>query len=322
MADVRMIRISIRSMYQIQKLRVQNGNRIAAAFRFKLGLEPSQSEDSDIEAEKLLKQLRSEYARITDGVKRITKKWICDSTLITSKSELALIESYNLQLETEKLHKKLIIDELKKEKIWTEYLVNVRGCGELMAGVIISEIDIHKCNSISALNKFIGLDVVLVTDSDTGEIIGEGRCRKKHHLVAKQYVDSKGDTVNTVGITFNPLLKTKMIGVLGSSFIKLGGPYREVYDGIKFRYQNMPAHANKTKGHIHNMAVRAMIKEFLADLWHCWRILEGLPVRVPYAEEKLGIKHSRPRNQYVLDFEERMKEQGIPINYIKPVCVQ
>jgi Tfp pilus assembly protein FimV len=48
----------------------------------------------------------------------------------------------------------------------------------------------------------------------------------------------------------------------------------------------------KTKGHTHAMATRYMIKEFLADLWTKWRVLEGLPVRSRYAEEKLGLVHA------------------------------
>lgn len=40
-----MIRASIRSFYDLQQLRIQNGNRIAAAFRVKLGLHSSQAEE-------------------------------------------------------------------------------------------------------------------------------------------------------------------------------------------------------------------------------------------------------------------------------------
>jgi hypothetical protein len=47
----------------------------------------------------------------------------------------------------------------------------------------------------------------------------------------------------------------------------------------------------KTKGHIHAMATRYMIKQFTANLWTTWRILEGLPVKGTYAEDVLGIKH-------------------------------
>lgn len=288
-----MIRTSVSTMYDLQKLRIQSGNRIAAAFRVKLGLDSSQAEDENADASEILKDLRSEFKRITDGVKRVTKNFKSDSTLITTRGELALIESYERQLEAEALHEKLILSELDREPIWTDYLLGVRGVGPLMAGVILSEIDIEKCNSISALWAYCGLDVVVVKNEETGDMQGEGRCRKKHHLKEKQYTNRNGETVDTVGITFNPFLKTKLVGVLGASFIKLGGPYREIYDGYKFRLENHPVHSKKTKGHRHAMANRYMIKFFLADLWTSWRTIEGLPVRSTYAEEKLGIVHSK-----------------------------
>lgn len=285
------IRCSVRSLYDMQKLRIQQGNRIVAAFRVKIGLDSSQAEETDDDAADLLNQLRSEFKRITDGVKRITKNIKCDSPLITTRAELALIESYERQLEAESIHEKAILDELSREPIWTRYLVNVRGVGPLMAGVILSEIDITKCNSISALWAYCGLDVV-VYEKD-GEVFEEGRCRKAHHLKPKSYTNRDGDVKETVGITFNPFLKTKLVGVLGGVFMKLGGRYKEIYDGYKHRLENHPKHASKTKGHRHNMAVRYMVKEFLADLWTEWRTIEGLELRSRYNEEKLGLIHSK-----------------------------
>ncbi len=44
-------------------------------------------------------------------------------------------------------------------------------------------------------------------------------------------------------------------------------------------------------GHLDMMAIRKMIKLFLACLWLVWREKEGLPVREPYAIEKQG--HTR-----------------------------
>ena len=41
-------------------------------------------------------------------------------------------------------------------------------------------------------------------------------------------------------------------------------------------------------GHLDAMAVRKMIKLFLACLWLAWREAEGLPTRIPYAIEKKG----------------------------------
>ena len=45
------------------------------------------------------------------------------------------------------------------------------------------------------------------------------------------------------------------------------------------------------KGHLDMMAMRKMIKLFLAHLWLIWREAEGLPTSKPYAAEKLGHQH-------------------------------
>jgi hypothetical protein len=47
-----------------------------------------------------------------------------------------------------------------------------------------------------------------------------------------------------------------------------------------------------SKGHRNNAAIRYMVKMFIKDLYAAWREIEGLPVRVPYAEEYLGKKHA------------------------------
>jgi UDP-2,3-diacylglucosamine pyrophosphatase LpxH len=43
-----------------------------------------------------------------------------------------------------------------------------------------------------------------------------------------------------------------------------------------------------SEGHVHNMALRKMVKLFLACLWLEWRKAEGLPLTKPYAIEQLG----------------------------------
>ena len=151
----------------------------------------------------------------------------------------------------------------------------------MMSAVVISQFDIHKAEYPSSLHAYAGLDVVN----------GKGRSRQKEHLVDQTYLDAQGKEQTKKGISFNPFVKTKLVGVLGSSFIKSGGPYREVYDNYKHRLQHMPAHAEKSKGHIHNMSVRYMVKRFLTDLYKVWRELEGLPVAPEYSEAKLGIVH-------------------------------
>jgi hypothetical protein len=47
-----------------------------------------------------------------------------------------------------------------------------------------------------------------------------GRSRKKEHLREIEYTDKNGEPAKRVGITFNPFVKTKLVGVLGPLFIK------------------------------------------------------------------------------------------------------
>jgi hypothetical protein len=103
---------------------------------------------------------------------------------------------------------------------------------------------------------------------------------------------------------YNQWLKSKMMGVLASCFIKSNSPYREFYDNYKNRKMNDPKYIEEIKenkkknpkskgiGHIDNMAKRYMIKQFLKDLYVQWRTVEGLPVRNFYEEEYLGKFHN------------------------------
>jgi hypothetical protein len=256
-----------------------------------------------------MEQIRKEYKRVTDGVKRITVNWKSDSKLLTSRAELAMIEAYERYLQIEELHVKAVADELLREKIFTEYLTNIRGCGTLMSGVIVSEINILKANSSSALIAYVGLDVVEVTKKD-GTVVREGRGKKDGHLVARSYTNRAGEVKETTGITFNPLIKTKMVGVLATSFLRAGGEFKGVYDNYKHRLNNMPAHKDKSKGHIHNMAMRYMIKEFMKDLWLAWRIIEDLPTRPHYEEEKLHLIHSGPDRSALANLKRKYHWKG------------
>jgi hypothetical protein len=113
-------------------------------------------------------------------------------------------------------------------------------------------------------------------------------------LVESTYLDKEKKEQTKMGISFNPFLKTKLVGVLGSSFLKQSAvkcPYRKIYDDYKHRLENSPAHVEKSKGHRHSMAVRYAVKRFLADLYVAWRTLEGLPVANEYSVDKLGIVH-------------------------------
>ena len=279
----------VRGAYDIQKNRIQTGNRLVANFKAKLGQAPSEKEDTiDADGQQILANLRRSHKLLTEGVATFQRQaTFKGDEVISSYTELCLVANY-LELEDqEKTHFRRLGNILKDYPIYNNFLTGVVGVGPAMAGVVISEIDITKAEYPSSLHKYAGLDVA-------GD--GQGRSRRKEHLEDSEYVDADGVVQTKKGITFNPFLKTKLVGVLGSSFVKQSPDkckYRKVYDDYKHRIENMDAHKEKSKGHRHNMAVRYMIKIFLIDLYNEWRALEGLPVAPTYTEAKLGKVHGK-----------------------------
>lgn len=297
------IRAIVRGVYDLQKMRIETGNRLVAAFKAKLGIVPGQKEnDADEEQVKMLNIIKLSFDSITEGVltiptmKSFQKKLekLKEPTLISSYAELTLSAQYFQLLRDEKEQFKRLGDLVSEVPIWIHFLDGVRGVGPAMAGIIISEIDIHKAEYPSSLWAYAGLDVVQVTDENTGEIRGEGRSRRAAHLVDLEYTDKDGNLATRKSITYNPWLKTKLMGVLGTLFVKQPAsesPYRKAYDDYKFRLENHPKWAERSKGHRHQAAIRYAVKRFLVDLYRVWRELENLPVAPEYAEAKLGMVH-------------------------------
>ena len=296
------LRTMVRGAYDIQKLRIQMSNRIVGNFKAKLGQEPGHSEEElEEDAKQLLAGLRRRYKKIMDGVKTFPKQASFEGDeVISTFTELCLLSQY-LGLETmEAEHFKRLESVLTEFAVYTDFLRDVRGIGPAMAGVIISEIDITRAKYASSIWKYAGLDVA----PD-----GQGRSKRKEHLVDCEYTDKDGKPATRLGITFNPFLKTKLMGVLASSFLRAGaGKYSDIYRDYKHRMEchtKYGPHNDKKKDENdkiitsklrrHNMSLRYMVKMFLIDLYAAWREIEGLPVHPPYSEAKLGLKHGEDR---------------------------
>ena len=283
------LKMMVKNIYQIQKLRIQIGLRIVAMFKKKLGILPGQKEDSpDIDdmSKEMLEELKTEYDLITDAiVDNIRNKHKVEtyktSRYIKTYAEYALVNSYFSIRDDEAVLFKALERPLLEFEIYNSFLSKVKGCGPAMAAIIISTIDIHKATYASTIHAYAGLDVA----AD-----GKGRGKTKAHLVKREYTDAEGKLQLKDSVTFNPFLKTKLLAVLGGAFLKCGSPYRQSYDNYKHRLQNRVDTKDFTKGHIHNMAIRYMVKRFLADLYENWRALENLPVYNPYEADKLGMK--------------------------------
>jgi hypothetical protein len=137
---------------------------------------------------------------------------------------------------------------------------------------------------------------VVAVDKGDGNVVMEGRGRKAGHLVKVPYKTKKGEEKVKDSITFNPFLKTKLLGVLAPSFMMQPADkcvYRRIYDDYKHRLENHKIHKDKSKGHRDNMAKRYMIKQFLKDLYKVWRQMETCEVHDPYENAKLGMDHDK-----------------------------
>jgi len=292
---------AVATAYDLQKLRIMTGNRLCANFRHKLGLQASESEDElEEQTKKVLDRVRADFDLMTEGVVHITKP---DGSLdvprsnrfkpvgcITSLGEYMLVQQYlSLEAQEHDHFYKSLPSLLLNFRIFTHYLAHVKGIGPAMAAIIIRYLDIHKAPYPSNFWAYAGLDVV--NTEKNGEMTGRGRGRYKEHLVPRQYTDRSGEVTETMGITFNPFFKTKLMGVMGGSFLKCKSPYAQVYYDYKNRLENHPKHMNKTKSHKHAMALRYMVKIFLVDLHANWCELEGLPPSRTYQEIKLGHVH-------------------------------
>jgi hypothetical protein len=304
-----------RGYYDIQKLRIAVGNRLCANFYVKIGVDPkSKTETAPGWGKEILKYYIVEYTRLADFVSenhRNLKKVLDDYCgVIGSKAEYAMVQTYINFVKQETFLEKQMGDYLDFFPIWTQFLKGIDGVGPLMGCVIISEYDIYKARYVSSMWKYAGLDV----------FEGEGRSRKAHHLVDVHYIDREGKEKVKKGISFNPFLKTKLLGVLAPGIIKQHGRKPNKYGQIYYDYKerlirrrdinimkyskNLSAfEAEKAArkewpdGRIHNAAMRYIIKMLIQDLYPIWKEIEGLPAMPPYPEAKLGMDLSHHDNE-------------------------
>ncbi len=174
------------------------------------------------------------------------------------------------------------VAEMVKNHPAYSWFSKVKGIGKENIAKVVGLIDITKANTISSLWKFAGYAVK------------NGKAPKRQ----------KGEK-----LSYNSQLRS-MCWRLGSFLMRSRGKFKDYYDREKKKYiqkyeaqgiKIMPANKIKnsngkrpeetgaiSEGHIHNMALRKMIKLFLACLWLKWREAEGLSMRAPYSHEYQG----------------------------------
>ena len=305
--DKNKVRAAIKCYYDFEQVRIATGNRIVTSFNIQNGQEPSQKkEDMNDDMQKAIKLYEQEYQRITDAyvnnkatIKNIIKNNQGENTdlmlnFIKDDSDYKMINAY---VETHKLEKdmeKVVKYALEGVPIYDEFLSKVKGCGPLMAGVIITYLDIYKAKYKSSFIKYVGIDTYY--DEKKGKVVGTSMSRTE----MVQYVDKNGEIKEKKSITYQPFLKTKLMGVLADLFIKTGSDYAVPYYEYKNRKVNDPRMEGESLAHINKMAKRYMMKIFLGDLFVKWKELEGLPVPQSYEERFLGMAphHWNPLDEY------------------------
>ena len=313
--DKYIIRDVLDALYDMQKLRIASGNRLYQIFKDKSDadstikdeiekekLKESGEEDVlDAKANEILKTVNSEYKELTaymvDNNKTIASALKKIETIkILTKTDYSMVKAYNLLLESEESYKKVLTDNIKDHPVYVGFLANVKGCGPMMSANILAYLDPYKARHASSFRKYAGLDVVATKDKDGNPVLdSEGNMvthgRKMGDTEDYEYIDKNGNKAIKKGLTYNPKLKSKLIGVLASGMIKAKDPvYTKIYYDYKLRLENHPKHKEKSAAHRNNMALRYMIQKFLSNLWVYWRTLEGLEVTLPYEVDKLGMR--------------------------------
>ena len=225
---------------------------------------------------------------------------IGDKTYTVTDTTLQILDVFLESERIEKLIQKNIRSMIRTCPIYTEWMKDVPGIAEILAGGFISGIKTpERFDTISKLWKYCGVGLV------------DGQIEKR----------KKGEKIH-----YSPFLKVTCWKA-GESFVKSKGMYRDAYDTFRAHEDaNNPVFTvsigdargraraddadlkplttidvarlkkkgvtelkvRRSKGHNYARAKRKAVKLFLSHLWVVWRELEGLPTSDPYAHAILG----------------------------------
>ncbi len=214
----------------------------------------------------------------------------------------------------EKRLKTLIDNQLPNIKLYTEYFEKIAGIGTIISAGLLAHIHpIENYKNISRLWQMAGYGMNRYCRNCNSPTFIEVEYKKKgskKKTIAKRLKPFDECPVcgnettpviqrRTIGYqsNWNPKLKS-LLYLLASSFVKqppTRSKYRKLY--VQFKRDEKRAHPKKIKengrimyndGHLHNRAMRRLIKVFLAHLWETWRKMEKLPVTKAYAGQMMS----------------------------------
>jgi len=175
------------------------------------------------------------------------------------------------------------------------WLRGVRGIGSVLSARLLARLDLARAPSPASFWAYCGLGTVaaevLVCERCGAQVFvapgtrvaaahappgGRGRCAGvlRPRGVTEDVRVAQGRPRRGERALYDMEAKT-ICYLIGVSFVRCGGPYREVYDERKAHLVN--GHPEWSAKRVHLAAVRATVKRFLADLWVAWHEAEGAP---------------------------------------------
>ena len=302
-ATRRMVSRIVSGSYQdMQMIRIATKNRIRDIIRKKIEGIPFnavEEKKDDGKNESVDKYKKFSDLKMLELLEQLNK-----DGKIEEEEYKYIMDCWNLALESmtiENKYKLAMLKFVKQEPIYTTFLINIKGIGEVLSANLIKEFGYcERFDTVSKLNQI------------TGNGVDNGLAPKKR----------KGEEIH-----YNPRLRT-LTWKLSDCLLKSNkGMYRKIYDRHKIQLNNREyalgdlfkkygkPYTEKdiklSKGHIHNMALRAMRKMFISHFWSCSRELMGLDNRLLYVQEKLGHKNITTWQDAI--FAESTKETIKPI---------
>ena len=229
----------------------------------------------DIERLRVSQQIRQSHLKLDKSP--FANHVIFDEVFGDLKDAQSVIDVYMIPL-------------VKPHPCWTEFNINVKGCGLHLLGLIMGLIrDVTPLTNVSKLWWLCGLGVT-----------SEGKAARP----------VKGEVLN-----YDARLKMVLLGRLGAQFLKNNDPFaRRLYDDFKVEEVAKALAAGrvtdvmcvscfgkdercvtcggtgKTQVEVgsHKRAIRKVVKLWVACLWDVWRRAEGLPVTEHYAQSHMG----------------------------------
>jgi hypothetical protein len=268
------IRVLVETYYDVQKTRIEEGNRIKDLIRRGVLPEPV-AEELHNNTEKKLEAI--ETGIVTD-LKKLIKlhvvwdRWLQDVNGVGTVLAAGLIAYADARK----------FDSVSK--LWAyaglHLIERCETCGKRFIPVQQRAAWKEKMfTRLKQINERAIKDKKKQTDEEIREKVENTLCSCETPIPARTIAKRKRGELSD----WNPKLKVHCWKI-GESFVKVKGAYHDVYAKFKTE-EEARAPEKMAQAQIHARAKRRTVKLFLAHYWQTYRELTGLPTRSPYAME-------------------------------------